>query len=302
MNILMAFNSSYCFPSAVTIGSLLKHNPEPVTIYVIYSLLKKREMEWIEKLVTKSGHGKISFIRVPADAFEGLRLMSWITKETYYRLLAQKLLPESVKRFLWLDSDVLVLRNLHDFYNQDLEGNLLAAASVIEEGTINEGYRKLTLPADTRYFNAGVLLYDLEAQRERIDPEIYEKYIQAFSKQLKFGDQDVLNAVFYKCVKYVDWKNYNLFVRRLNNMSVKERNMRVAEAYILHYNGNSKPWNKDYSQLFGWLFWEYAKEVKDCAGQYEGMRHDHKNARRRFLRKSAKGKKAAQAQKGEKVS
>lgn len=284
MNILMAFNSNYCFPSLVTIGSLFKHNEEPVTIYVMYSVLTEEELSQLKKLVGSRGYDRLELLRVDEHAFEDLKTMNWISKETYYRLLAQKLLPETVERFLWLDSDVLVLQNLHDFYYQDMEGKLLVATSVVEEGSIHEHYRQMTLPKDTRYFNAGVLLYDLKAQRKVLDADIYENYLKVFAHRLRFADQDVLNAVFYQCVKYVEQRKYNLYVMDLNEMSVAERHACLKRAVILHYNGGHKPWNSNYSQLNAELFWKQAYEIVGDTGQYEALKRSQKNARQRFLR------------------
>lgn len=299
MNLLMALNSKYCFPSLVTIHSLMKHNPVPVTVYVLYSALTEEEKAELNRVVTRNGQGTLVLLPVDEHAFEGLKLMSWISKETFYRLLAQKLLPETVDRFLWLDSDVLVLQNLQEFYDQDMEGQLLVATSTVAEGAIHKHYLQLTLPADTRYFNAGVLLYDLKAQRERLDANIYEEYIKHFSKQLKLADQDVLNAVFYRLVKYADQKTYNGYVRQLNDLTAKERRERLSQTAILHYNGNSKPWEETYSQLCADLFWSYAKEVTDCDGQYEAMKQSQRNARRRYLRaeKKKQEKERARAEK-----
>lgn len=288
MNILMAFNENYFFPSLVTISSVLKHVPEQVTFYIMYSQLRDEQKERLEQYAEESGHASVVYILIEPTAFEGLKLLRWISKETYYRLLAQKLLPMSVERFLWLDSDVLVVKNLQDFYYQDFEGKLLVATSVQEENAYHAWYPQITLPADTRYFNAGVLLHDLKAQREVIDANVYEQYVKYFNKQLKLADQDVLNAVFYRCVKYVDFFQYNMFVRYFNFMTPKDRKKCLDQAYILHYNGRTKPWEKNYVQLLGSLYWKYAEELPECEGTYAEIAAEHKKERRKFLKKEKK--------------
>lgn len=288
MNILMAFNSSYYMPATVTIYSVLINNPYPVTFYVLYSDLKDYETKRLKEIVTESGHGQIVFISVNKNSFEGLPVLSWITKETYYRLLAQKLLPETVERFLWLDSDLLVLKDIMDFYRQDFEGNLLVATSVVKEGEIHEHYRQMSLPADLRYFNAGILLYDLKAQREKIDPDVYERYLKVFEKRLKFGDQDVLNAVFYKCVKYADFYVYNLTVNYYDKLSKEEKRNIIKNCCVIHYNGMSKPWNPDYHFLKAKIFWKYAEELEEYKGLYFKMKDEQKKSRKKYLRKKRK--------------
>lgn len=165
MNILMAFNSEYCKPAMVTIYSLLCNHDCEVVFYIIYSRLTEAEKDRISEITMAEGHGRCVFLQVVESTYADLPTLEWISPETYYRLLAQKLLPESVDRILWLDADVVICGDITEFYHQDLEGNLLAACSVMDEESYHASLNQLTLPPDARYFNAGVLLYDLEAQR-----------------------------------------------------------------------------------------------------------------------------------------
>ena len=107
----------------------------------------------------------------------------------------------------------------------------------------------------------------------------------------------MLNAVFYRLVKYVDQIRYNGYVRHLNGMTAHERRERLSQTAILHYNGNSKPWEETYSQLCADLFWQYAQEVTDCGGRYEAMKASQRNARRRYLRAQKKKKEKEKAEK-----
>ena len=163
MNILMAFNSEYCKPAMVTMYSLLCNHDCEVVFYIIYSRLTEEEKDRISEITMAEGRGKCVFLPVAESTYADLPTLEWISPETYYRLLAQKLLPESVDRILWLDADVVICGDITEFYHQDLDGNLLAVCSAVDEGSYRASLNQLTLPPDARYFNAGVLLYDLEA-------------------------------------------------------------------------------------------------------------------------------------------
>jgi len=199
MNILLSFNSNYFLPALVLLRSLLMNNRwcANITVYVLYLELTQEEIRRFSEAAEEFGNGRAVFVRVPEDAFADVPLhLHWISRETYYRLLAQELLPESVERILYLDVDMIVCGSLEEFYWQDFEGNLLVACCSYNAFTpVPEVLRQLTLPDDCIYFNAGVLLYNLKGQRQEIDPEIYREYPVLFYKQLKYGDQDVLNAV-----------------------------------------------------------------------------------------------------------
>lgn len=273
MNILVAFNSAYFLPALVMMRSLLLNNRwcANITIYVMQSNLTEAEIRRFCEAAAEFGNGRAVFLQIPDDAFSNAPLhMKWITKETYYRLLAQELLPETVERILWLDVDTIVRGSLEDFYHQDMEGNLLVACSS------HAGFRpsawelqQRTLPADTDYFNAGVLLYDLKGQRQEIDPAIYQEYPVLFYKQLKYGDQDVLNAVFYGMTKIADYRIYNMydfFVFRQEDVEQVKKT-----ALIFHYNGKGKPWTEYYWGQMAWLFWEYAMAIPEYAALYEDI-------------------------------
>lgn len=273
MNILLAFNSNYFLPALVMLNSLLKNNrwcPE-IVIYVMYLDLKEEEIRRFVQEAEKWGNARAEFIRVPEDAFADAPLhLKWISRETYFRLLAQEMLPQDVKRLLYLDVDLTIRGSLKEFYNQDMEGNLLVACCSHEAFKPDaHTLQQLTLPEDTIYFNAGVLLYDLEGQRREIDPAIYREYPVLFYKQLRYGDQDVLNAVFYGMTKLADYRVYNMFdyyVRRERDVERVRKH-----AVIFHYNGKGKPWMEQYWGKMAWLFWEYAMEIPEYRTQCQEL-------------------------------
>lgn len=272
MNILLAFNSNYFLPALVLLKSLLVNNSWcKITIYVLYLDLKEEEIRRFSDSAVQWGNAQAEFIRVPEDAFCDAPLhLKWISRETYFRLLAQEILPRSIERILYLDVDMIIRGSLEAFYNQDLEGNLLAACCSHEAfKPVAHILRQLTLPDDTVYFNAGVLLYDLKGQREEIDPAIYREYPVLFYKQLRYGDQDVLNAVFYGMTKICDYRVYNMFDHHVCRQRDIERVKK--NTLIFHYNGKGKPWSEQYWGRMAWLFWEYAMDIPEYARQYEEL-------------------------------
>ena len=272
MNILLAFNSNYFLPALVLLKSLLVNNSWcKITIYVLYLDLKEEEIRRFSDCAVQWGNARAEFIRVPEDAFCDAPLhLKWISRETYFRLLAQEVLPQSAERILYLDVDMIIRGSLEAFYNQDLEGNLLAACCSHEAFKPDAHIlRQLTLPDDTVYFNAGLLLYDLKGQREEIDPAIYREYPVLFYKQLRYGDQDVLNAVFYGMTKICDYRVYNMFDHHVCRQRDIERVKK--NTLIFHYNGKGKPWSEQYWGRMAWLFWEYAMDIPEYARQYEEL-------------------------------
>lgn len=277
MNILVCFNSNYYMPALVLLKSLLVNNRwcEEMRIYVLYADLKPEEIRRFSQVAEESGFAKAIFLPVGKDKFQDAPLhLKWITRETYYRLLAQEMLPADVERVLYLDVDMIVMGSLEEFYHQDFEGKLLVACNRRGPGGVDPKLlEQLTLPRDTIYFNAGTLLYDLAGQRREIDPGILYEYPVLFHKQLRYGDQDVLNAVFYGLTKFADWRIYNCCDFAILRQRDVERTM--GRCRIFHYNGMGKPWTEMYWGKMAGLFWSYAELLPEYAGQYEAMKEKH---------------------------
>lgn len=301
MNILLAFNSNYYMPALVLLKSLLVNNQwcREIRIYVLYSDLKPGEIRRFSQVAEESGIAKAIFLPVETDTFQDAPLhLKWISRETYYRLLAQEMLPESVERVLYLDVDMIVMGSLEEFYHQDFEGKLLVACNRYGlGGTDPKRLEQLTLPRDTIYFNAGTLLYDLAGQRQQIDPNILYEYPVLFYQQLKYGDQDVLNAVFYGLTKFADWRVYNCFDSNTTRQRQEDRVRRSCK--IFHYNGRGKPWTERYWGRMAWLFWDYAQLLPEYAGQYEALKEKHARFRKQRRADKARATRKKNRQKAE---
>lgn len=301
MNILLAFNSNYYMPALVLLKSLLVNNQwcREMRIYVLYSDLKPGEIRRFSQVAEESGIAKAIFLPVGTDTFQDAPLhLKWISRETYYRLLAQEMLPESVERVLYLDVDMIVMGSLEEFYHQDFEGKLLVACNRYGLGGVDpKRLEQLTLPRDTIYFNAGTLLYDLAGQRQQIDPNILYEYPVLFYQQLKYGDQDVLNAVFYGLTKFADWRVYNCFDSNTTRQRQEDRVRRSCK--IFHYNGRGKPWTERYWGRMAWLFWDYAQLLPEYAGQYEALKEKHARFRNQRRADKARATRKKNRQKAE---
>lgn len=301
MNILLSFNSNYYMPALVLLQSLLVNNRwcKEIRVYVLYADLKPEEIQRFSQVAEESGIAKAIFLPVDPDKFKDAPLhLKWISRETYYRLLAQEMLPGDVERVLYLDVDMIVMGSLEEFYHQDLDGKLLVACNRHgPSGVDPQRLEQLTLPRDTIYFNAGTLLYDLRGQRREIDPSILYEYPVLFYKQLKYGDQDVLNAVFYGLTKFADWRVYNCFDSAISRQREEDRIRRSCK--IFHYNGKGKPWTEKYWGRMGWLFWEYAQQLPEYAGQYAAMQEQHAQYKRRRAADKAKATRQKNRRKAE---
>ena len=111
--------------------------------------------------------------------------------DTYSRLWLADFFPESVERVLYLDSDLIVVGDIQELWDSDLNGKLLAAASI--PGSTKCEF--LSIPESYGYFNAGVILTDLRQWRETRAIDELVAFVAANPDKLVDVDQDVLNPL-----------------------------------------------------------------------------------------------------------
>ena len=194
--------------------------------------------------------------------------------ETYFRLLAPSLLP-SVKKAVYLDSDLVVLDDIAKLWDTDVEGELLGATRDADTIGQIDGYDQgvgpylandLGLTDPHKYFQAGVLVMNLEEFRRRTTPE--ELLGIATQRVWRWLDQDVLNKVADGDYTRIDMRWNYLYdwcgLRR--NSIVAQAPQDFRDEYeaarqnpgIVHYAGpDDRPWLYPECDLAEY-FWDYA--------------------------------------------
>lgn len=262
MNILVTLNSNYIKPLKVMLKSLFINNAgEKFCIYVMHSRLSNEETDDINRFIADNG-SRSEIIKIDDRIFENAPVIFHYPREMYYRLLAYKFLPKDIDRILYLDPDILVLNPVKGLYNTDLSGYIYAAAyhDVISIREINK--LRLNPYEIEAYYNSGVLLINLELQRELVDEKIIYEFVEKNKAKLIMPDQDVLNALYAKRIRSLDEKLYNYDSRYYSIYKLKSKwdmDMVINYTVFLHFCGKRKPWNKDYSGRFHALYKHYEK-------------------------------------------
>lgn len=286
MNIMIVTNSAYLKSTYIMLYSLfLQHHQEKMNIYLPYEDISENELAELTAFVESYAGKKIYPLYVGEEFKTKVHSRNGINVETYYRILGINLLPESVERTLYLDVDMVIRGSLNALYETKL-GN--AAFAVCEDiyGIINGFHaankRRLLIPEEYSYFNAGVMLYNVKFLRdtgavEKILDNIYQNY-----ERYEYNDQDVMNEMYYDNLVYVGWDEYNcppvwcylnkekieqgvLEFADYNEMRELAKNQeRMLQKYqnvtrqiyenakIIHYLGNTKPWSttREQSRLY----------------------------------------------------
>jgi len=195
---------------------------------------------------------------------------------TYYRLLAPKLLPPDVSKFIFLDADLLVRRDLTALWQESMEG--LPCAAVQDIGApfvdsaialpqmdyaggavVNErpipNYQALRLSPTNPYFNGGVLIVDLDAWRQEGLATRMLKILDRHREHVLYWDQYALNVVLSGRWKLLSplW-NQNAIVFRYpgwldSRFCSREHPGYATDPFIVHFNW-LKPWQEECTHPF----------------------------------------------------
>ena len=110
----------------------------------------------------------------------------------YARLFISSVLPDSFKRVLYLDCDIIIAQSLEELWNLDMHGKTIAAL----KDAFSKWYRmNIDLKPDDIMFNSGVMLIDLEKWEEQKVEERLMRFISRKNGKIQQGDQGALNHV-----------------------------------------------------------------------------------------------------------
>lgn len=267
MNVGVVLNEAYIKYLYVMLVSFLESNSkEKVRVYVTYENIETEKLNVYENL-EKRYNCELHFICLDDISFpDYLPVNDEWPMMIYYHLLFGELLDESVERILYLDTDVIVHKDLKELYEMDFEDNYIIAC---DDMSLENGYEDLTdnqkklfynQRDNFRYFNTGMMLLNLKKIREDFN---FEKWLMLAknNENLLFApDQDLVNLGYYGKVKYVDSLKYNMFAKTSYNKGITI-GWTIDNNYIIHYAGR-KPWQHEgirYSLERFW--WDYASKT-----------------------------------------
>lgn len=262
MNVAFACNTSYVEPLGVAISSLLDHNrKEHIRAFVINEDIQPGTWNQLQTIASPYACELVD-VKISDRDIVGLSTSHHLTRETYYRLFIPERLPLS--KVLYLDADVLVNGPIRELYDIDLEEYYLAAANT--PGFV--AHQDLEMSEGARYFNAGVMLMNLDKWRSE---HIKERVIDIVRRKpwaIQFADQCGLNSIVNGHWKEIHPKfNVQSFYFDVgidpytSSYPPGELAFAVEHPTILHYSGSAKPWHFGYRHPFRNTYWKYLRKT-----------------------------------------
>ncbi len=237
--------------AGTVLASIFANTKSKIQVHLFHSENLSRENKEKFQELCKLFHQKLKFHFIQLD--ENIKTINviengFLSEGTLYRLFIAERLTEE-HRALYLDCDLIVDGDIKEIFSIGMEGKTVCAVHDVEVERNYSFFRKNIVPSDkTKYFNAGVMLFDLEKTRK--GHKLLEECLKILEKYPRdpFGDQSPLNSIFKNECLLIDRK-YNRFPKR---------DSKRGEALIWHFAGANKPWQTKYSEI-DQLFWKYLK-------------------------------------------
>ena len=185
-------------------------------------------------------------------------------RTTLFRFQLERLAPADCKRAIYLDADLIVMRDLRELFAIDLGQAALGAAvdagAAIDRIIVPSKFaQRWGLSPRYSYFNAGVLLLDLERIRsERMFSEA-ERFLAQHQRDLPFNDQDALNWRFWGLWAGLPpaWNvQYDMVVPWLARDLPDELRVHSQQPALVHFTGPGKPWTPGFYHPWSWIYWQ----------------------------------------------
>jgi lipopolysaccharide biosynthesis glycosyltransferase len=277
MEIICATDNNFVQHCSIMLVSLLTNNKN-VNVHILTEGLSIENESIIRTEIENKG-GKLSIYKVDSTILSHFPMpkdsnLSHISVATYYRLLITSVLPSTIQKIIYLDCDIIVRNSIEELWDTNLDG--FAIAAVKQAGYIDQCWR-LKYPEKYGYFNAGVLLINLDYWRKNdISNKLVEYLVNNYDKVV-YHDQDAMNSVLHdKCLElsckwnmttlYFDFSTLLMFDRDKNGKIINDykayKEILPAERKnptVIHYVSKPKPWQKHCFSKWQLEYFKYAK-------------------------------------------
>lgn len=276
-NIATVTSLNFLHQTAVMLKSAIRHSSVPICFWILASDVP----ESVKTPFSRAFADKceIKFLGV---AQKRKKTHSHFTSDEYLKS-GLRLIPNSVSKVLYLDSDIVSRADLGPLFKIDIGRSILAAVDdpIVDSlrrsrkqakrvligsfprrivyGSLGEYLeRHLGIGGSTPYFNSGVMLVNLAQWKSNGLSHSLEKAAKTPNRYL-FVDQDVLNrelaGQFVKLDPEWNFMNVPEWMFQWASESVRDRHAVASKnPFLIHFaGGQEKPWLKNrnpYAQTY----------------------------------------------------
>lgn len=254
IRIAFGVDASYVPHVGATIASLAAASPKArLHFIVLCSGVSAEDRRQVGRCAPRAG---FDWIDIADPALLSIERRAHFSAAASYRLALARVVPAEVRRLLYLDCDMIVVRDIAELWRTDLHGHPVAA--VCDPGGDAAAFAvRWGLPLERpTYFNSGVLLLDLSVIRAEGIFDAALEFLQANQEFLRFPDQDALNYALWQRWLKLDpiWNVQRTMAIAGIDAAPQETGVRRRPG-IVHFSTEHKPWLPDTYTPYAWLYW-----------------------------------------------
>ncbi len=244
-NICYSSDDNYAPYMGISMSSVLKNaiDKDKYFFHILDGGISEKNKKKLSQIT-----GNIRYYEIEKSEFDGFSPnRAYVSLNTYYRFLIPELFDNSINKCLYLDCDTLVLGDLTDIFCEQIDG--YSALVVEDEGSLTQ-IKRLNLPEENNYFNAGVMMFNLQELRNFDFKNDCMNFYRNNKEIICLEDQDVLNCILNGKCKFISLRynaNNRIFTgNELENFYTEEEIKETKQnPVILHFTDCIKPWNEN---------------------------------------------------------
>ncbi len=252
-----------------------------IVVYVLDSGISAENKEKLSSITAR--YNRSALVWIPAtNISDKLQMEVAVDRGSlsqYARLFVSSVLPQELKRVLYLDCDIIINKDLSELWNLDMEGKTIAALM----DAFSRQYRpNIGLKGKDIMFNSGVMLIDLMRWKSQNIEEKLMQFIAEKKGVIQQGDQGALNAVlshdtycfnpkYNSETVFYDFSYKEMMIYRDPPEFYPEEEIRnaVENPVIIHYTTSflsERPWVKGCAHRYTdrWLHYKAMTPWKDA--------------------------------------
>lgn len=248
LHILCATDDNYAQHCGVMICSICQnHKDNNLCFHIIENELSEESRSKIRKIINTYNQ-EIIYHRICPVYFSDFKLgnKTYTSPSVYYRLFVTRLITDSsIEKILYLDCDIVVLKDIAPLFNIDMSDYTIAAVGDINQPMYEEQAFQISFSYNDKYFNSGVLMINLiNWRKNNIEKQLKEFCIK--ERKVFFPDQDALNKVFRG--KWLElppyWNRFNLVhYEKLYFKNKRDLLDYIYNPSLIHYaSPTARPW------------------------------------------------------------
>lgn len=231
INIAYGIDDNYARCMATSIASFCMNNNNKNFCFYIIATNLSNETKKNLNVLAKNLNIDVVIYEIDNKFFKDMPTVHVVSLAAYFRILLP-IIVYNVDILFYIDADIICLKDASEFFDIKLKENIIAA--IPDNEKMNRKRNDSLKLKNHVYFNSGVLIIDVKKWNKNKISNRIVTVINKYKDVIKYEDQDALNMVLSKKVKYIS--------KKFNCINLKD--IDVREIVLLHFANHPKPWNR----------------------------------------------------------